>query len=529
MSRFKRRKYGALLISMRISKSMTKVIERFPLTVGSWHGSCLKVKEVRVMREGYVQELSYYLEKYCKRKSDPWNLWVLRCRSVMSAWGVIEKLRDLEFEEVCRYTYFKYIGEAEDAINKFLGFQLEEAVLSKDRFVGNLFEASMNLASLISENKWYRNLFELREGIWSRFDHGKIEKTEDKVLNSYATLLNSVIECLAKDNIKKCIVGLTEDGELIFGEHPYPFIDVPGHMLASYLKKSIRSIYDSVSEKEINRVYSEYGYDFIHTIDDAKSYEAVVQVFDANVTQMCPYVNEYNMEVTIKDCYKQKPVALPRKWRNTEVYKEALKRRSYMLPATGITAEYVNAGDITKIYFAEVIKNDEVVLLYKVTTKVSGEFSGFYRTKTQLFYSIFDYSNQQESHYDLENFILENYMILTCDYVIDKKKNYAIAQSDDIYHDFHYPYQPLVSYTYKLPQKKTSVGSGKRRKYVKEEYQEELRTRSGYIRRLPEGQNASDEARERAEALGLFLPDGRTFVRSHEYHVYTKINMVAES
>lgn len=115
-------------------------------------------------------------------------------------------------------------------------------------------------------------------------------------------------------------------------------------------------------------------------------------------------------------------------------------------------------------------------------------------------------------------------MILTCDYQIDKKKNYAIQQVEFLEKEFHYPYQPLVTYTYQQKagsSKKNSKISNQR--YIKEEYQVEIRTRSGYIRRLPENQCASSEAINYAASLGLKLPAGKTFVRSHEFRIYRKI------
>ena len=115
-------------------------------------------------------------------------------------------------------------------------------------------------------------------------------------------------------------------------------------------------------------------------------------------------------------------------------------------------------------------------------------------------------------------------MILTCDYQIDKKKNFAIRQADHLENEFHYPYQPLVTYTYQQkrdPSQKDLKKSN--RKYIKEDYQEEVRIRSGYIRRLPENQRASDEAISYAASLGLDLPAGKTFVRSHEFRIYRKI------
>ena len=52
---------------------------------------------------------------------------------------------------------------------------------------------------------------------------------------------------------------------------------------------------------------------------------------------------------------------------------------------------------------------------------------------------------------------------------------------------------------------------------------EEIRTRNGYIRRLPANQQASERAVQYAMDLGLYLPEGMTFVRTYEYKVYRKV------
>lgn len=114
-------------------------------------------------------------------------------------------------------------------------------------------------------------------------------------------------------------------------------------------------------------------------------------------------------------------------------------------------------------------------------------------------------------------------MVLTCSYEIDKKKNFAMKQTDNL-QEFHYPYQPLVSYTYRQGSDKNGGSVHKDRKYVKEDYQEEMKTRRGYIRRLPKDQRASEDALKYALELGLEIPEGKTFVRCHEFKIYRKIS-----
>lgn len=53
-------------------------------------------------------------------------------------------------------------------------------------------------------------------------------------------------------------------------------------------------------------------------------------------------------------------------------------------------------------------------------------------------------------------------MILTCDYEIDRKKNYAVRQVEQLDGEFYYPYQPLAVMSYKekgydLPEGKTQL------------------------------------------------------------------------
>ncbi len=279
---------------------------------------------------------------------------------------------------------------------------------------------------------------------------------------------------------------------------------------------------EELTSELLYKLYKPYGYE-IHTLSDIERLESLVKTYDNNTFALVPYINERTMEIVIEQEYQHLMFNFPRQWKETNFYKEKLRNRNYMLPVTGVVAEYVNAGDIQKILFMELIYDDEIVLLYRIKTLGNGELSGYFQTKNQTFYSIYEGTTHSEWHYKLENFILENYMIMTCEYDIDRKKNYAIQQVEVLDNTFHYPYQPLVKYTYKSRQLKKGSEREKIQRYIKEKYQEEICNRSGYIRKLPKNQKASDEARQYAAELGLSLPEGKTFVRAHEFHVYRKI------
>ena len=73
------------------------------------------------------------------------------------------------------------------------------------------------------------------------------------------------------------------------------------------------------------------------------------------------------------------------------------------------------------------------------------------------FYSIYEESIGP-MHEQIKNFVLENYMLLTCDYEIRNKRNYAIRQTEDLAGEFHYPDQPLVLYKYRPTARTKTTG-----------------------------------------------------------------------
>ena len=91
----------------------------------------------------------------------------------------------------------------------------------------------------------------------------------------------------------------------------------------------------------------------------------------------------------------------------------------------------------------------------------------------------------------------------------------ALKIVDDIEKEsFFYPNQPVVQFMYR--EKKLQIFNKKGqgfRNYDKEKYKEETITISPYIRKLPEGATASEEAIQRAKEFGYELSEGETFVR----------------
>ena len=128
------------------------------------------------------------------------------------------------------------------------------------------------------------------------------------------------------------------------------------------------------------KLYKPYGYE-VRSVADVERLESMVKVYDNNNFALVPYINERTKEIVIQKEYQHYMPEFPRQWKRTSFYKEKLLKRKYMLPVTGITADFINAGFIRKIIFIEIVYNDEMILLYRVITKGNGELSGYYQTK----------------------------------------------------------------------------------------------------------------------------------------------------
>lgn len=463
--------------------------------------------------------LMKYQTKYGKKGSESKSDWILRKRTINIACMVVESVADLDFADFELALYFRCEDAKLKKMLKTFEIQMEEAALNPEGFIANLDRFYQKNCCYMEENHLYREFYDFCK-LLEQQRRLKISQGHRKIFDAYLSFLMQQSCYFSRTHIEDSVVGITENGELLFQKNPNPYSDLACYDLEKNYKAEMMGKRE-LTDELLRKVYKTYGYE-INGITDIQRLEAIVKNYDNNNFTMVPYISERTRDMVIEKEYQHYLPEFPRQWKKTEVYKEKLKQRNYMLPLSGVAAEYVNAGDFKKILFKEVLYNDEMILLYRVITHENGELSGYFQTKKQIFFSIYETTNRPEWHDTLENFILENYMVLTCDYAIDRKKNYAINQVETLENTFHYPYQPLVKYTYQAKKGKQS-GKSVVKHYMKENYMEEMRTRSGYIRNLPENQHASEDAIQYAATLGLDLPEGKTFVRAHEFRVYRKI------
>ncbi|MDU1687918.1 MAG: hypothetical protein E6843_14465, partial [Clostridium perfringens] len=113
----------------------------------------------------------------------------------------------------------------------------------------------------------------------------------------------------------------------------------------------------------------------------------------------------------------------------------------------------------------------------------------------EFFFSVWRGSLEGEiCHKMIENFVLEAYLRVTTNR-IDNEEDLGYYNN----FNFYYKYDDELSQVSK-------------KKYRKGEYFKEITKIKPYIRKLPQGAKASDEARELALKYGYLLEDGETFV-----------------
>lgn len=465
-------------------------------------------------REILMKKLETQIRLGTQHKNMSLDEMLLLRRSINTGSAIIDSVYNISFEKLVLALYIKTNDENFLQFIKKYEYQIEEAKLNSENFLNKLHFFYMKTATQILE-EGPRDFFEFLDFIIRLSRETKYEN----IFNGYVSLLMQ--QCcyfgflLNKKEVICC--GLTDDNELLFVDDPFPYSDCASYEVLVPMYKAIKN--DKRLDFDIlKKSYKKWSYD-IDKIEDIQALDSCGRSFANNNNVMMPYINEDTIQMLPKKHLSGTDKDFPRMWMPTDIYEEKLNHRKYVLPSNGILARYKNAGSIKSILFQEIYKNDRMILLYKVVVRNNEECSGYYDLLTKDFYSIFENSNFNELHEKMKNFILENYYILTCDNDIHRKRNFMIKQVENIdEQEKDYPYQVLVNYSYK---KNKSINNNKKAfyHYNRDKYISERKSINGFIRKLPKGQSASDEAKEFAIKLGYSLNENETFVKPFQKNV----------
>ena len=149
-------------------------------------------------------------------------------------------------------------------------------------------------------------------------------------------------------------------------------------------------------------------------------------------------------------------------------------------------------------------------------------FRSFYDISIKQFFSIWKETDEGKIyHYQVENFILEVYCHLTSDIGYDRKKNSKLKVVNDINSvEDYYEQQPIAQFVYNNNENVSNKSKTPfKRSYDKSQYIEISKFINPFIRKLPLGWKASEQAIKIAEKYGYDLKENETFVKPFEKKV----------
>ena len=469
--------------------------------------------------------IDYYMRKIYGVIKDEYE-YVKKRRTFNSAVTILEKLENVTFEELSVTMYAKVDKELFPFVRKY-EFMMEEAKLHEWDFIKNLDSFLKDVADFIIKNDYYAEWLEFLN-FWNVKSLRKMKENSvnNSVYGAYMDLLYQTYQYLMPVfEREKLFGGISSDGKPIWIDDKFAYSDFGTHKMENEIARQVHEggTGEAVLEKSfIKKAFDKYGYD-VSSMEDVQKLTALSQNYTNAVTGMSYLINEECEDIlNFIPMSVDRAVSFPRVWRDSSFYMENLKRRKFIIPNKGLYAIYQNASEINKAYFKEIIKNDCVYLLFKLSTACCGEIIGWYNSKNDDFFCNYSFSNRVEDEMSVMNFVLENYYLLTVaeiDY--SKKKLTAMHVSDGNIPTDLYARQPIVTYYLKSGQEYGKEKGGKNNKnekngfkvYDRKNYKPEKTEINGYIRKLPVGQHASFEAKQFALNLGYDLSEDETFVR----------------
>lgn len=195
----------------------------------------------------------------------------------------------------------------------------------------------------------------------------------------------------------------------------------------------------------------------------------------------------------------------------TQAYLDALlMHRRQTLPANGVKVTFAGSRFYESLTLKEIWKYGDLYLLYRLSTH-HGDISGRYNTRTQVFVTPLDTAKPSQVDFiaAVRGLISWAYAAATC--------HDALAQpTEDSYHTFiDDPGTRIMFVSYGGRPRRTdgtdTGGPAQERDLSRLESKDV--PLNGFIRKLPDGQRASESARRFAEESGLELSGGETYVR----------------
>jgi len=434
-----------------------------------------------------------YLERFYKRyKATP----ILMRRAVGTAFSIIDHLQHVDFADLTFTAFAVCAGNRYQELVRPFEQQIELAKVKEEYFVEHLHDFYLQMARKIRKDPI--PYFELLAFMHDRVFAIPIidrDKTEFHVYCAYMNLVVQMGDYIHpnQNDYNEHIVGIKTDGKLICRQEPLPDLDIATY---DYERQIFKNSSDFLAA--IRRTFSRYGYS-ISSEAELQKHNMVLRTYDNNILMMIPWINEYTYDLLPErlpdpNCLMPKSIKM-----DYHPDKKRLAQRRRTLPSNGVSIKVDGNSLIEEIYMKELYHAEAIYMIARVRMK-AGDYSVRFNTSTGACLSTFldaTNANVARLHQLLEAATLWVYGSYVLDDDLGKWEDYFDGR--------------IVE--------KEAIGGKLRavygsKKTDKDNLEQNDRTINGFVRKLPAGQKASDEARNRAEKLGFALADGETYVQS---------------
>lgn len=398
------------------------------------------------------------------------------------------------------------------------------AKVDSEKFSKSLYKFFQENSYEIKRKNLYRKFYDFKLEMDTTY---RLADLNINIFNAYFSLLMEQGEFLQPMGRTTC--GVDSKGKPLTIPEPYLRIDYP---LVEHSHLSGEEFVNAIAKTS-----KQYGYkldDYI--MEDFNSAANQQKYISHMFSYMIPFINEETYDI-LPYPFAKLPQTISygtatRQWMDNKEYSELLLSRSYILPKAGVKALIKNVPDVDSILLMETTVNNLPYLLYKVELQKGKYISGYYDINNKIFISpweleLFNRLNVI-SHSIIENLVLEIYSLLVIDFdneIIKSDREKAIIV-DDIKMAMEIGDIPIVQFMYKGKNTKDNdknKPSSFTVHYDKSKYIEIQKNINYYIRKLPLGASASEEAKALAREYGYTLKPNETFVKPFTKKVHHKI------
>lgn len=495
----------------------------------------------QIANERELAEREYYLRWLMKKaKNGSGPQLILQRRTLDTAGAIRMALRNIPFNKLSATLYFFCKDMEYTQLARRFESQIELASIDPEKFTKGLHRFYNETVKMLERDGTFHVFAEfLSNGILHYDGMKQLEMDEEciAVQDSYMSLLIQQVDYLRpnKFDLDVRVCGQTTSGEIMTTPDFIPYFDVAGNEAYDKINALGGQASPQLLDLFLHESCKKYGME----VSGLKEYEFFSERDKNFATQMyalLPYINEYCYDIvpTAENAFLLLAptfltIVFGERYQTDEL-EAMLKKRARTLPANGQTFEFKYADGIAAAFhkglFKETFHNDSIVVLYKIST-AAGEITGFYNTKSGLFFSPLCVGEKRVSDEAarLKRFILFLYASLVTRQGDEMRANmYSYLQlyiPDEIDEprDFTHKNYEFIAYGIggKLRDVYHPEKDGEYRptgpRAGNEAYEAAPTSIQGFIRRVGDGRKPSQEAIDRATQLGFDLGPDETYVQ----------------